>query len=101
MRVTLRYEGVRDKISDQFPSQKSPYTNTLSFCFILFRDLSMKVDLDDPEQRIGRISRTSKWEVTSAMWNPHKSHAEYFVTATNLKVLMIRSETSSDDVVGF
>ena len=44
------------------------------------------MDLDDPEQRIGRISRASKWEVTSAMWNPHKSHAEYFVTATNLKV---------------
>jgi hypothetical protein len=48
------------------------------------------VDLEDPEQRIGRISRTSKWEVTSAMWNPHQSHAEYFVTASNQKVDLYR-----------
>ena len=37
---------------------------------------------EDPEVR--KIPRQSKWEVSTCQWNPHKSHANFFITAVSV-----------------
>ncbi|KAL3859727.1 hypothetical protein ACJMK2_009928 [Sinanodonta woodiana] len=44
------------------------------------------VDLDNPEERVFRVTRQSKWDISCVQWNPHASHAHLFVTASNNKL---------------
>ncbi|KAL4234056.1 GATOR complex protein wdr59 [Mactra antiquata] len=39
------------------------------------------VDLDDPGEKIYRLTRQSKWDIGCIQWNPHASHAQLFATA--------------------
>ncbi|XP_014674400.1 PREDICTED: WD repeat-containing protein 59-like [Priapulus caudatus] len=41
------------------------------------------VDLDDPIEKVRRIARHSKYEVGVVQWNPHESHRDLFVVASN------------------
>ncbi|XP_060605078.1 GATOR complex protein WDR59-like isoform X6 [Ruditapes philippinarum] len=36
------------------------------------------VDLDDPLEKMHRLTRQSKWDITCIQWNPHASHAQLF-----------------------
>ncbi|XP_013403899.1 GATOR complex protein WDR59 isoform X2 [Lingula anatina] len=47
------------------------------------------VPLDRPKDSIKKVNRQSKWEVSAVQWNPHPSHAQILVTATNQRVDLV------------
>ncbi|CAH1780353.1 unnamed protein product [Owenia fusiformis] len=53
------------------------------------RKLLAVVELDKPTENIRKIPRQSKWEVSATQWNPHSSHSNLLVTASNQKAEVI------------
>jgi len=39
------------------------------------------VDLSSPQDVVRRIARHGRWAISCVAWNPHRSHADYFLTA--------------------
>ncbi|KAK3086097.1 hypothetical protein FSP39_013508 [Pinctada imbricata] len=50
------------------------------------RKLLSLVDLEDSHLKLHRNPRQSKWDISCVQWNPHPSHANLFVTASNQKL---------------
>ncbi|XP_074645024.1 GATOR2 complex protein WDR59-like isoform X3 [Tubulanus polymorphus] len=47
------------------------------------RRLLALVDLHKPSDAVKKFARNSKWEISAMRWNPHQSHGNLFVTASN------------------
>jgi len=45
------------------------------------------VDLNSPRDAVWRIPRQSRYAVNCVEWNPHSSHADYFLAAVGLLLL--------------
>jgi len=41
------------------------------------------VDLNSPRDIVRRIARQSRWAISCVEWNPHPSHADYFLAAVS------------------
>jgi len=47
------------------------------------------VDLNSPQDVVRRIARQSRWVISSVEWNPHPSHADYFLAAVRLSLISV------------
>lgn len=60
------------------------HVNLSVFDIVSSRRVLALVDLDDPVQKIHRLTRQSKWDIGCIQWNPHASHAQLFATAVSM-----------------
>ncbi|XP_053401808.1 GATOR complex protein WDR59-like isoform X3 [Mercenaria mercenaria] len=53
------------------------------------------VDLDSPSEKMHRLTRQSKWDISCIQWNPHASHAQLFSAACKQRLDLFSWEDGS------
>uniref|UniRef100_A0A8C5WKW0 WD repeat domain 59 n=1 Tax=Leptobrachium leishanense TaxID=445787 RepID=A0A8C5WKW0_9ANUR len=56
------------------------------------------VNLDTPTDGHRKISRQSKWDIGTVQWNPHVSHAHFFVASSNQRVDLYQWKDGTGDI---
>ena len=69
--------------------------------YLCFRKRSLAVvNLNTPTQGVRKVPRQSKWEISTVQWNPHASHAHWFVTACNQKADLWNWDKDKQELIG-
>ncbi|XP_052233615.1 GATOR complex protein WDR59-like isoform X3 [Dreissena polymorpha] len=57
------------------------------------------VDLDNPVEKVHRLTRQSKYDISCVQWNPHASHAHWFSSASMHKLELYSWDNASSKQV--
>ena len=62
-------------------SSQKPLCVQIGICVCCRQHCIAIVDLNSPRDVVRRIARQSRYAISCIEWNPHASHADYFLTA--------------------